>query len=85
MLSLSKHEAVLTVSPNAPASFDKLRMRRSPAMCVTPKIVIPDMREAREPEPRGSTYSQSTQPLASRSRVPRTGDYTAALRQSAPA
>ncbi|MBY0254379.1 MAG: hypothetical protein K2X54_23870 [Methylobacterium organophilum] len=29
MLSLSKHEAVLTVSHTAPASFDTLRMRRS--------------------------------------------------------
>ncbi len=85
MLSLSKHEAVLTVSPNAPASFDKLRMRRSPAMCVTPTIVIPDARAAREPKPRGSTHSRRPQHLASRSRFRRTGNDTAVFRQSAPA
>ena len=85
MLSLSKHEAVLTTSRPAPASFDKLRMRRSPAKCATPSIVIPDTRIAREPEPRGSTHKRPTQPLASRSRVPRAGNDTTALRQSAPA
>ena len=85
MLSLSKHEAVLTTSRPAPASFDKLRMRRCLDMCATPTIVIPDAREAREPEPRGSTHNQPTQPLASRSRVPRAGNDTTVAGQSAPA
>ena len=95
MLSLSKHEAVLTTSRPAPASFDKLRMRRSLTVLATPTIVIPDTRRsrranarkewAREPEPRGRTHSQAIQPLASRSRVPRAGNDTAVAGQSAPA
>ena len=95
MLSLSKHEAVLTTSRPAPASFDKLRMRRSLTVLATPTIVIPDTPRsrranarkewAREPEPRGRTHSQAIQPLASRSRVPRAGNDTAVAGQSAPA